>query len=249
MRCNYCTYPAIEGRRVRSRSPERVVDEWEQILRERPGVEHIFVVDAVFNHPPSHARAVCDALIARGNALPWTCYANPLGFDARLAAKMAAAGCAGMEIGADSGCDDVLGWLAKGFTTAHIREVHQVAVDAGLKDCYTFMLGTPGETLDHVRRTLDFVVDMDPFGAILMVWVDDEGALDHEMAARHRGFREQVEELLREHSQRFPRWIIPQAGTNFTPRLFEALRRRGLVGPLWQHVTMRAPRLTAPARV
>ena len=111
-------------------------------------------------------------MIDRGNRVPWTCYANPLGFDAELAELMAAAGCAGMEVGADSGSDKLLDTLGKGFTTKQIRALSSMAKDAGIPDCHTFLLGTPGETYDDVLRTLDFIVDLDPFGAILMAWVD-----------------------------------------------------------------------------
>jgi radical SAM superfamily enzyme YgiQ (UPF0313 family) len=109
---------------------------------------------------------VCRELIARSWATPWTCYANPLGFDREFAELARAAGCAGMEIGSDSGCDEVLARLRKGFTTAHIRDLHERCKDAGIPDCHTFILGTRGETLEDVRRTLAFAEDLAPWSAI-----------------------------------------------------------------------------------
>lgn len=232
--CDYCTYPIIEGRVGRRRDPERVVDELVAILEQRPETKHVFVVDSVFNLPLGHAKAVCREIIERNVTIPWTCYANPLGFDRELAELMARAGCAGMEVGSDSGSDDVLQSLHKGFTTDQIRQLHERAHDAGIPDLHTFILGTSGETFDDVLRSLDFIVDLDPFSASLMVWVDDYEALDPELAKQRRRLRASILELLDEHRDDFRWWSIPALGVNYDPKLFEMLRRKGFHGPLWQ---------------
>lgn len=236
--CRYCTYPMIEGLTSRLRPPALVGDELEHIRTMAPEVRHLFVVDAVFNLPEEHARAVCDVMMERDIALPWTCYVNPLGFGPALAEHMARAGCAGMEVGSDSGSDEVLLRLRKGFDTGAIRHASWVAKAAGLKDCHTFLLGSPNETIDEVKRTLDFVVELDPFAAILMVWTDEQESLNPSLAASRRELRQQILELLEAHKHRYPRWVIPALGHRFGERAFALLRRRGLEGPLWQHLDM-----------
>lgn len=236
LRCEYCTYPLIEGRVGRLRAPKIVVDELESIILLQPDLKHIFIVDSVFNLPRSHAKAVCREMIARDLEIPWTCYANPLGFDSELAGLMAAAGCAGMEVGADSGSNRMLQLLNKGFTTEHIRSLSKLAKEAGLPDCHTFLLGTPGETLDDVLQTLDFVIDLNPAGAILMAWVDDYESLDPVLAKQRKALRDTIFELLNERKTEFPWWSIPSLGVNYDPELFEQLRRLGYHGPLWQHM-------------
>ena len=235
LRCDYCTYPIIEGRVGRTRDPEDIVDELE-FLAERPGVNHVFIVDSVFNLPRSHAKAVCQEMIDRGSPLPWTCYANPLGFDEELADLMQRAGCAGMEVGSDSGSNRILKRLRKGFTTDHIRSLHALATAHDLPDCHTFLLGTPGEDFDDVQRTLDFIVDLDPFSAILMAWVDDYEVLDADLARERRALRHKILKVLDDEKSKFPWWSIPSLGVNYSAELFSALREHGLHGPLWQHL-------------
>ncbi len=92
--------------------------------------------------------------------------------------------------------------------------------------------------MDDVLRTLDFIVDLDPFGAILMAWVDDYEALDPALAKQRRGLRDSVLSLLEEHKGDFPWWSIPSLGVNYDPVLFALLRKRGFRGPLWQHLRM-----------
>ncbi len=236
LRCDYCTYPIIEGRIGRTRSPADVVDEWVDIIHENPDLHHVFIVDSVFNLPRKHAKDICREIIDRGVQTPWTCYANPLGFDAELAELMAHAHCAGMEVGSDSGSDDVLKRLRKGFTTQQIRNLHDLAEKSGLPDCHTFLLGTPGESFDDVLRTVEFIVDLNPFSAILMAWVDDYEALDPVLAKERMVLREKVLGLLEEHKKEFPWWSIPSIGVNYDANLFDVLRSNGYHGPLWQHL-------------
>ena len=236
LQCEYCTYPRIEGRVGRVRRPEAVVDEMQAVMDSRPATRHFFLVDSVFNLPRTHAKNVCRALIDRKWTVPWTCYANPLGFDREFAELSRSAGCAGMEIGSDSGCDEVLKRLRKGFGTADIRRLHEICRDTGLPDCHTFILGTQGESLGDVARSLDFIHDLDPFAAILMIWVDDYEALQPELRAKRMALREEIEAMLRACASDHPHWIIPPMGVNFDAQQFRRLRRAGFHGPLWQHL-------------
>jgi radical SAM superfamily enzyme YgiQ (UPF0313 family) len=236
LHCVYCTYPLIEGRVGRKRKPATIVDEMFQALEIHPETHHFFIVDSVFNLPKNHAKEVCHELIRRGWTIPWTCYANPLGFDREIAELARAAGCAGMEIGTDSGCNEILERLRKGFTVDQVRSLHEICLGVGIPDCHTFILGTQGETLDHVHQTLDFVVDLDPFSAILMIWIDDCESVDPALRRERTRLRAQIEEVLVERKQDYPHWIIPPLEINFDRDLFRRLRRSGFRGPLWQHI-------------
>ncbi len=235
MQCEYCSYPLIEGRVIRQRIGDAVAAEWEAAVTAHPDISHVFVVDSVFNLPPHHAREVSEALIARGLKTPWTCYLNPVRFDQALADVMARAGCAGVEIGSDSGTDEGLVRLRKGFTTEKIRQTARICHQAGIKDCHTFILGTRGETLDDVERSLNFIEEIDPYSAILMAFKDDREAVDAELAARLGEFRARVLEAIERRAVPRTRWVVPSLGLRFNSRLFGALRRTGMKGPLWQH--------------
>lgn len=248
LECNYCTYPRIEGRVGRIRPATAVADEMEDVIAANSEIRHFFVVDSVFNLPRRHAKEVCLELIDRNWAVPWTCYANPLGFDRETARLARQAACAGMEIGSDSGCDSVLQALKKGFTTKHVRDLHVICRDEGLPDCHTFILGTQGESLDDVKRTLDFIVELDPFAAILLIWIDDYETLDPDLRRHRLALREQIETILLERHGDFPYWSIPPLAVNFSRGLFRRLRRGGFHGPLWQHIRTAPPASHAEAK-
>jgi hypothetical protein len=237
MQCDYCTYPLIEGRVIRQRTGEIVADEWQSTVAAHPAISHVFVVDSVFNLPPRHAREVSEALIARNLVTPWTCYINPVRFDQELADVMARAGCAGVEIGSDSGTDAGLARLKKGFTVEKIRQARRVCQQAGIKDCHTFVLGTQGESLDDVERSLDFIEALNPYGTIIMAYKDDREAVDPELAARLGEFRSRTLDAISKRAATHARWVVPSLGLWFSARLFSRLRKMGMRGPLWQHAS------------
>jgi len=234
MKCTYCTYPLIEGSVRRLFDPTVVADEFARAGEQ--GANHVFVVDSVFNLPAAHAKKVCRELIRRENEIPWTCYVNPIAFDDDLAGLMIQAGCTGMEVGSDSGCDTVLKKLRKGFNVDQIRQLHERAARFGIADCHTFILGTQGESIEETRSTLDFIVEMDPFAAIIMLWIDDFEALDDAYAIERSSTRASILQLLENRHREFPHWIIPSLAINFEETAFRNMRKAGLTGPLWQHM-------------
>ena len=205
-------------------------------LELHPQTNHFFVVDSVFNHPRDHAKDFCRELIKRNWNTPWTCYINPLSFDDSLADLMAQAKCAGYEVGSDSGCDIILKALKKGFLTKDIIRMKTISKRYGLKDCHTFVLGTPWETMDHVLESLAFIEALEPTAAVLMAWNDDAEAVDHELGSERKEFRDKIIQLFRDKKEQNPSWIIPPLTYNFDERLFRVLRKRNLSGPLWQQL-------------
>ena len=86
-----------------------------------------------------------------------------------------------------------------------------------------------------MERSLDFIEELDPYGAILMAYKDDREAVDPELAARLGEFRARVLEAIGRRAAHQPRWVVPSLGLRFNHRLFGALRKMGMRGPLWQH--------------
>lgn len=74
-RCTYCSYPSIEGGKVRPRNAEEVVDEIETLHREY-GADLIFFTDSVFNDADGHYLEVADALARKDLPIKWSAFSN-----------------------------------------------------------------------------------------------------------------------------------------------------------------------------
>jgi radical SAM superfamily enzyme YgiQ (UPF0313 family) len=155
-KCVYCTYRNVEGWGYRTRNPELVADEIEE-LKIKAGVHHFDFVDSTFNSPPGHAIQVCEAITRRnlGVQLDTTNF-TPATAGADLLEAMKTAGFRSLGITAESASDAVLQKLEKGFTAAKVREVAERVEKFGIKTLWIFLIGGPGETAETVEETLAF---------------------------------------------------------------------------------------------
>jgi len=155
-KCIYCTYRNVEGWGYRTRDPELVADEIEE-LKIKAGVHHFDFVDSTFNSPPGHAVQVCEAITRRrlGVRLDTTNF-TPATASAELLGAMKTAGFRSLGITAESASDPVLEKLEKGFDAAKVREVAERVEKFGIKTLWIFLVGGPGETADTVEETLAF---------------------------------------------------------------------------------------------
>jgi anaerobic magnesium-protoporphyrin IX monomethyl ester cyclase len=155
-KCVYCTYRNVEGWGYRTRDPELVADEIEE-LSAKAGVHHFDFVDSTFNSPPGHAIQVCEAITRRslGVQLDTTNF-TPATASTELLGAMKAAGFRSLGITAESASDPVLEKLEKGFDSAKVREVAERVERFGIKTLWIFLVGGPGETADTVEETLAF---------------------------------------------------------------------------------------------
>ncbi len=152
--CIYCTYPNLEGRKLRLRPPGLVADEIASTVKVY-GQRPCYFVDNLFNNPREHALGVCRALVERGIEVEWGCLASPIGLDGELAGLMARAGCISVEIGADSLSDTMLRRLGKQFTAGDVTSAVKACREAGLMSMVFLILGGPGEDKDTLKETFD----------------------------------------------------------------------------------------------
>ncbi|MBK7474062.1 MAG: cobalamin-dependent protein [Betaproteobacteria bacterium] len=165
MRCSYCAYPLIEGRRGRQRAPGDVVDEIERVLH-ATGVQGCTrprtfeFVDSTFNVPSAHAIAICEEIIRRGVRTNFTAMGlNPRDVPPELLPLMKRAGFNSVMVTPEAGCAAMLENYRKGFTMADVETTLERVKASGLKSMWFFMLGAPGETMATCAESIGFARD------------------------------------------------------------------------------------------
>jgi anaerobic magnesium-protoporphyrin IX monomethyl ester cyclase len=155
-KCIYCTYRNVEGWGYRTRDPELVADEIEE-LKTKAGIHHFDFVDSTFNSPPGHALQVCEAITRRNLRVQLdTTNFTPATASSELLGAMKRAGFRSLGITAESASDPVLAKLEKGFNAAKVREVAERVESHGIKTLWIFLVGGPGETRHTLEETLHF---------------------------------------------------------------------------------------------
>ncbi len=249
-KCIYCTYPVIEGGRVRQRHPTHVCDEIENILES--GIDTLFFVDNTFNYPAEHALAVCREMIQRQLPIKWSCYAHPKFITAELIDLMLASGCSGVEFGSDAAVDGMLINMGKNFTVNDLKRASTICRRSGIAFCHSLLLGGPGETMETVQRTLAEIRDMSPTTAIAMIGIRvfprtrlAKVALKDGMIGPNEDFlkpvfyisqaiQEEIIPFIKDFSKANHAWIFPGLNINMTDAGQRAMRRFGIKGPLWE---------------
>jgi len=159
--CIYCTYPGLEGRRLRLRPPLMVADEISEVV-ERHGPRPFYFVDNIFNNPREHAEGICKAVAERGLGVEWGCLASPIGLDEALVDNMVKAGCVSIEIGADSLSGRMLDRLGKRFSAGDVVSAVNTCRNAGVMSMVFLILGGPGEDADTLKETFDALDKLSP---------------------------------------------------------------------------------------
>ena len=158
-RCIYCTYPLLEGRRMRVADPADAAAAIERLAK--AGMRDFEFVNNVFNNPPEHAVELCRAVSGLHTPVRLqTTDLSPLGLNGRLLSAMKEAGFAGFGLTVESASAPVLEGLGKGFTPDDVRRAARIVRDQPLPCLWIYLLGGPGETPDTVRTTLDFAEEM-----------------------------------------------------------------------------------------
>ncbi len=167
-RCTFCFNVTLQemyrgaGRYVRSKPPERMIAELEDVLARYPHVRQIGFADDIFVVDYKRWGREFLALYAERIGLPFTCLLRPDLVTPELAASLAAANCRVVKIGLETGVEELrIGVLKKGkLDNAGMRRAGRLLKDAGIQ-LYTFnIFGIPGETLEMGWETVRLNVEM-----------------------------------------------------------------------------------------
>jgi len=151
--CLFCSTTEYWGRRFRHRSPERVADEVEYVVRAL-GARHIHFMDDAFTlHEPT-VLGLCRELVRRRLGVTWECSARVKPASLEMFRVMREAGCVYVGFGVESASPRILARIGKRITSRDIRSAFDLAGAAGLRAGAFLMVGNPGESMASVYDTL-----------------------------------------------------------------------------------------------
>lgn len=153
----YCPYPLVEGKSWRYQSAERVYNEIEALVR-RFGIQKILFRDAVFTLDRKRVDSICDMIMQNKLDITWWCETRVDCLDEHLVEKMKHAGCLGINIGVETGDEEVMKHEAKsGLTLEKLRKLRDKAYEIGMKLHFLLSIGFPQETKKSIVDTFDLI--------------------------------------------------------------------------------------------
>ncbi len=249
--CIYCTYPLIEGSRLRLRTIEDIIGEIRELV-DRYGVDYIYFVDDIFNYPPEFAGQLCRAIIDSGLDVNWSAFINPRFITPELVGLMVAAGCDAFEFGTDSGSPLMLNNLGKSFGVDEIKASSRLCRDHGVDFAHYILFGGPGETEETVLESFALMDEVAPTAVIGMTGIRIyPGTPLHRLALEEKIITEETDllepvfyipeklrgilcDLVTDQAMRRKNWVVPGLEINMSDAMLSALRQFRVRGPLWK---------------
>jgi radical SAM superfamily enzyme YgiQ (UPF0313 family) len=155
LNCSYCSTSTIEGKIIRKRSIDRVMDAMRSYIS--AGFDHFFFVDNTFNLPIGYAKHLCEAMLQSGLKIKWRGILYPWQVDEELVTLMVKSGCTEISLGFESGSDRILAKMNKRFRVKDVKNVSELLISHDIS-CMGFLLfGGPGESRETVLESLEFV--------------------------------------------------------------------------------------------
>jgi anaerobic magnesium-protoporphyrin IX monomethyl ester cyclase len=187
--CSFCCN-VVHGRKLRQRSVANVMQEL-YLLRDSYGATGIIFQDSSLCQNRKWMYDLCDAMIASGINLEWSCLSRVEQVDYQLLARMKQAGCWQISYGIESGNQKTLDFLRKNNTLVQIEAAVAVAHKAGIQVRATYMLAVPGETREDILNTIRFAKKLGTMFASFQVTVPLPGTPLYEDASGIKGITPQ----------------------------------------------------------
>jgi radical SAM superfamily enzyme YgiQ (UPF0313 family) len=167
-KCIFCSSHVVFKRKFRQRSAENVINEIEFLKKEYNARQFDFVDDTV-TVDKKRMENMCDNFSSSQDHILWLCNSRVNTVTSGLLEKMYKAGCRRIDFGVESGNADILKNTKKGISLEQVINAHHWAKQAGLIVSSFFMVGNLGETRQHIKRTADFIdqLETDYVGATI----------------------------------------------------------------------------------
>jgi anaerobic magnesium-protoporphyrin IX monomethyl ester cyclase len=173
--CNFCFNP--NGKKVRIRSVENVMNEIEWLINDfHP--ERISFGDEAFAANKTYSDDLMNAFIRNkiGHRVRWDAQTHISFISEPLLLKMKKANIQKLEMGVESGNEELLQNMGKNINKAMVEKTFRLVKKHKIKTGAFFIFGHPDETKSSIWETIRFAIRINPHEPILAIMVPFPGS-------------------------------------------------------------------------
>lgn len=159
--CDYCSSSLIMGKKFRTRSPENVLDELEELVYKYK-LKDIAFLDDIFMLNKKRANEIANEIKKRDLDINFVASSRVNTINKPLLESLKKSGMSTLYCGVESGSQRVLNLMKKGITLQQAKDGFKTAKEVGVNMVGSFILGYPGETAKEMNETIDFSIKLDP---------------------------------------------------------------------------------------
>jgi len=165
--CTFCGSPRFWGRRVRFHSPDYFVEQLEQLHQK--GVSFFYISDDTFTMREDRVIQICMKIIEKRLKITWFAISRVNFVSEEMLYWMRRAGCIQISYGVESGSEKIREALNKNIRTEDIKRAFELTSQYGILPRAYFIYGSPGETSETIKETIDLIRAIKPLSAIFYI--------------------------------------------------------------------------------
>ena len=157
--CTFCSKTL--GNRLVFKSAKRILEEIKYLIQNYK-IKQILFYDDTFTVYRDNVIKLCDLIIENKIDISWTCFARVDFVDFEMLKKMKEAGCHQIMYGIENINVSVLKNLNKNININQVINATKWTKKAGIECRLAFMVGSPGDNEEIVKKNIDFVNKLNP---------------------------------------------------------------------------------------
>jgi anaerobic magnesium-protoporphyrin IX monomethyl ester cyclase len=165
--CTFCSVAPVWDHYSTFRSNDSIIEEM-KMLSETAGVKMFLFQDEFFVSTKSRVLDFCDKLKKTGLKVYWKAFGRVDLTDTEMMQAMADSGCVELRFGIESGSDNLLRLIKKGFSAADAVAVVSEAVKIFPRVDAFYVWGFPEETMEDFHQTVFQMVMFRMMGARIL---------------------------------------------------------------------------------
>ena len=170
-RCAFCGYPVRAGNYTYANV--ETVEKELSLLKEVGDVSYLTFIDDTFNVPQERFKEICRMMIENQYGFKWFSYLRCQYLDRETVELMKASGCDGVFLGVESGSPEILTKMNKSAAIDDYRRGIALLNEYGIVSFASFIVGFPGETVETVQETVNFIEETKPTFYRAQMWYCD----------------------------------------------------------------------------
>ena len=165
-KCRFCCAGALSGGKYRMRSVSSIKSEIDYLVTEM-GFEYLNFLDDTLTAAPARLKAICCYMIEKKYPVHWFCESRADTLDKELLELMKEAGCDAIQLGLESGSQEIMTAIGKKVSPQRVEEAVYACLDAGLRTMGNFIVGFPEDTPKTIQETINLAKRLSRAGAIV----------------------------------------------------------------------------------
>ncbi len=162
--CAFCGSPKFWRNMVMLRSPEHFVEEL-ALLYEK-GINFFYFSDDTFTIKKDRVIKICKRIMEKGLKISWFAISRVDCIDEEMLYWMRRAGCIQISYGIESGSGQIRDILCKNLKADQIKPAFEMTTKYGILSRAYFIYGSPGETWETIRESIDLMIEIGPLSII-----------------------------------------------------------------------------------